>query len=157
MKADITKWMNILKVVLAGTGVVLSMFLFGAPNNTYEISEIEKFRDGAVMSAATGYAIFTLVACAALVLVFFFVQLISNPKKTIMSIIGLVVGFVLYLVFYGIGTSDTAETLGLAESFGDVPKSTITATTAGLYTIFVGLIVATLAILGGPLLSRIKK
>lgn len=157
MKNDLTKWMNILKVALAVIGIGVCLFLFGGPNNTAELSEIESFRDGAKMNAATYFTIFILVACVALVLFFFVMQLISNPKKTLFSIIGIAIALVLYLILYGIGTSDTAETLALTESIGDVSKGTITSTTAGLYTVLVGLIVAVLAIVATPFIGKLRK
>lgn len=157
MKANLTTYMNILKVSLAVIGIAVCLFLFGGPNNTAEVAEIESFRDGAKMTAATLFTIFILMACVALVLIFFVSQLISNPKKTLMSIIGLVVAFFLYLIMYFAGSNDTSESLGLMNTIGDVSKSTISATTAGLYTVFVGLAVAILAIVATPLLARFKK
>jgi hypothetical protein len=157
MKNDLTKWMNILKVALAVIGIGSCLFLFGGPNNTAELSEIESFRDGAKMTTATYFTIFVLVACVALVLFFFVMQLISNPKKTLLSIIGIVVALVLYLVLYGIGTSDTSESLALTDSIGDVSKGTITSTTAGLYTVLTGLVVAILAIVATPFIGKLRK
>lgn len=157
MKANLTTYMTILKVALAAIGIGACLFLFGAPNNTAELSEIAEYRDGAQMSIATSYTIFILIACVALVLIFFVMQLISNPKKTLMSIIGIVAALVLYIVLYAAGSNDTSESLGLVNTIGDVSGSTISATTAGLYVVFVGLAVAILAILAAPILGRLKK
>jgi|TARA_R110000737_G_scaffold353258_1_gene403609 hypothetical protein len=157
MKNDLTKWMNILKVVLAVIGIGSCLLLFSGPNNTAELSEIESFRDGGKMNAATYFTIFILVACVALVLFFFIRQFISTPKKTLMSIIGIVVALVLYLILFGIGTSDTADSLALTESIGNVSKGTITSTTAGLYTVLIGLVVAVLAIVATPLIGKLRK
>ncbi|MBU2018952.1 MAG: hypothetical protein KJ941_04835 [Bacteroidetes bacterium] len=154
---DFTKYMNILKVTLAVIGIGVCLFLFGGPNNTAELSEIETFRDGAKMNAATYYTIFILIACVALVLIFFIAQLISNPKKTLMSIVGIVAALVLYVVLYSVGSNDTVTSLGLSSDFADVSSSTISATTAGLYVVFIGLGVAILAILGGRLLGKVIK
>lgn len=154
---DITKYMNILKVTLAVIGIGVCLFLFGGPNNTAELSEIETFRDGAKMNAATYYTIFVLVACVALVLIFFVAQIISNPKKTLMSIIGIVAALVLYVILYTIGSKDTSDTLGLTNTIGEVSSSTISATTAGLYVVFIGLGVAIVAILSGRMLGKVIK
>ena len=154
---DIRTYMNILKVVLATIGIAVCLFLFAAPNNTAELSEIESYRDGAEMNLATYYTIFVLIACVALILIFFVTQLISDPKKTIMSIIGIVASFVLYIVLYAVGTKDTYKTLGLSSDFADVSNSTIAATTAGFYVVFIGLAVAIVAILAGRFLGKVIK
>ncbi len=154
---DITKYMNILKITLSVIGIGVSLLLFGAPNPTAEISEITKFRDGVEMNSATYYTIFILIACVALVLIFFVSHLISNPKKTLLSIVGIVASLVLYIVFYSIGSPDTSESLGLTKTIGEVSASTISATTAGLYVVFIGLLVALVAILAGRYLGKIIK
>jgi hypothetical protein len=154
---DISKYMTILKFALALIGVIVCLFLFGGPASTEELSAIETFRDGAKMTAATYYTMFILVGCIALILIFFFTQLISNPKRTLMSIIGIVASLVLYVILYSIGTTDTAESLGLINSIGDVPDSTIRSTTAGLYVVFIGLAVALLAILAGKWIGKVIK
>lgn len=145
---SIAKWTNILKVVLAVIGVVACIFLFFGPNtNTATVDEVAEFRDGGQMGFATGFTIAILFICLALVLIFFVVQLITNPKKTLMSIIGIVLSLVVYLIIYAMGTSDTDESLGLVSSVGKVDASTITSTTAGIWTIFVSLGVAVLVII----------
>ncbi len=146
---NLSKWTNIGKIASAVIGVVACLFLFGGPNtNVNDAAEVAAFRDGAQMSFATFFTIFLLAACVALVLIFFVAQLISNPKKTIMSIIGLVAALVIYLVVYMMGTSDTDESLNLVSSIGSVSKSTITSTTAGLWTVFIGLMAVVVVIVG---------
>ncbi|MFA7273610.1 MAG: hypothetical protein WC044_07060 [Crocinitomicaceae bacterium] len=157
MNNNLTKWTNILKIALAAIGIILCLFLFAGPASTAELSEIENYRDGAQMSAAILFSIFILLACIALVLIFFVRQLISNPKKTILSIIGIVVGLVLYLLFYAIGTNDTSDGLGLTESIGNVAPGTIRSTTAGLYTVLAGLVIALLAIVVTPFIGKFRK
>lgn len=157
MNNNLTKWTNILKIAMAAIGIILCLFLFAGPASTAPLAEIEKYRDGGQMSAAIFFSIFALIACMALVLIFFVVQLISNPKKTILSIIGIVVGLVLYLLFYAIGTSDTSEGLGLNNTMGDVAPSTIRSTTAGLYTVLSGLVIAMLAIVITPFIGKFRK
>lgn len=140
---NLAKFTNYGKVALAVIGVVACLFLFGGPNtNANNVSEVTEFREGAKMTFATMFTIFILVACVALVLIFFVAQLISNPKKTLMSIIGIVVALVIYIVIWAAGTSDTDKSLGLVESIGSVSQGTINATTAGLWTVFIGLLAA---------------
>jgi drug/metabolite transporter (DMT)-like permease len=158
MNNNLTKWTNILKVAIATLGIILCLFLFAGPAaSTATLSEIESFRDGGQMSAAIMFSIIILVTCLALIFFFFFRQLISNPKKTILSIIGIVVGLVLYLLFYAAGTSDTSEGLGLTKSIGEVSLGTIRSTTAGLYTVLSGLVIALLAIIITPFIGKLRK
>ncbi len=155
---NLSKFTNYGKIVLAVIGVIVCALLFNGPNtNVNTTAEIAKFRDGGQMSFATLFTLFILVACVALILIFFVTQLISNPKKTIMSIIGIAVGLVIYLIFYAIGTKDTDVSLGLVNSVGSISKGTITATTAGLWTVIIGLALALLAILGSGLMRFIKR
>lgn len=146
---------NVLKISLVAIGVLSCLFLFVGPNATAEVSEVESFREGASLSFSIGFTIFVIVACVALVLLFFVFQLISNPKKTLFSIIGIVVALVLYLIISIGGTSDTNETLLLAEDV-QVAQSSINSTTAGLYTVLVGLVVAFAAAVFGPLFGRLR-
>ncbi len=147
-------YMNILKVALIAIGVVLCLFLFSGPNATSgDPEEIEAFRDGAEMSLATIFTTLIMLLGVGIVLLFFVVQLISNPKKTIISILGIVVALVIYLIFIMLGTSDTNESLLLRHP---VSQGSITTTTAGLWTAFVAIVLAFLAVLGGFFLRFIK-
>ncbi len=149
--------MNIVKIAIAVIGVVLSLFLFMGPNTDKPLEVIEEFREGATLSSAIWYFIIIFMACIGLILGFFVFQLASNPKKTLMSIIGIVVAFVLYFILWGIGTSDTRESLRLAESLGEISPGTISSTTAGIYTVLVGLGLALLAIILSPFMGKLKK
>ncbi len=154
---NLSKFTNYGKVALALIGVIACLFLFGGPNNTNEMSEIESFRDGGPMSFATMFTVFILIACVALVLIFFIMQLISNPKKTLLSIIGIVVALVLFLIFWAIGTKDTDQSLGLIDSIGSVEQGTINATTAGLWVVFIGLLAAVAVIIASAVRRILKR
>jgi hypothetical protein len=149
-------YLTILKVVLIATGVIFCLFLFGGPNPEGATqAAVAEFRDGPEMSLASAFTTFILFVGVGLILLFFVVQLISNPKRTLFSILGLIAAFLIYLVFLMIGTADTNETLQLRpESHVDV--STIGATTAGLFTALVGVAVGALVIIAG-LFVRMKK
>lgn len=149
-------YMSILKFGLVAIGVILCLFLFSGPNMESTVEEQIAFRDGSSMSLAASFTGFIIFTSLGLILVFFIVQLITNPKKTILSIIGIVVGLLLYLIFTMIGTSDTNETLTLAENV-QVDQGTIVSTSAGLYTVLVGISVGILAVLVGPLMGRYRK
>ncbi len=88
-------FMSILKIGLVAIGVILSLFIIGGPNMEGTVEAQETFREGASMSLATSFTGFIIFASVGLILVFFVIQLITNPKKTVMSIIGLLVALVL--------------------------------------------------------------
>ena len=149
-------YMSILKVALVAIGVIASLFLFGGADMNSTIEDQEAFREGASLSFSVGFTGFLIMASIGLILIFFIVQLISNPKKTIMSIIGIVISLVLYLVFLMFGTSDTNESLRLLEDV-QVEQSTIVSTTAGLYLVLTLIVVALLAAIFAPFMGKYRK
>jgi len=149
-------YMSILKVALVAIGVIASLFLFGGADMNSTIEDQEAFREGTSLSFSVGFTGFLIMASVGLVLIFFIVQLISNPKKTIMSIIGIVISLVLYLVFLMVGTTDTNESLRLLEDV-QVEQGTIVSTTAGLYLVLTLIVVALLAAIFAPFMGRFRK
>lgn len=145
--------MNILKVVLVAVGVIACFLLINGPDINNEPKEVEAFRDGGKMAFASFFTGFVVFLGIGLILLFFVVQLISNPKKTIISILGLIAALVIYLIFLAVGTSDTNESLQLR---APVDQSTITATGAGLWTVIVAIGVGLLAIIAGFFTRSIK-
>ena len=108
------------------------------------------------MSLPTSFAGFIIFASVGLILFFFVVQLIKTPKKTALSIIGILVALVLYFILVLIGTSDTNESLALLEDV-QVDQGTIASASAGLYIVIIGIIVALLVVVLGPLMGRYRK
>ena len=123
-------------------------------NSTVE--EQESFRDGAKMGFSIGFTGFLMFAGVGLILLFFVFQLISNPKKTVMSIIGLVASLVLYLILLVAGTSDSNSSLQLADDV-QVAQGTINSTSAGLYLVIILIVVAVIAAVASPIMAMIKK
>ncbi len=146
--------LNGLKFGLVGIGVIACLLVIGGPNAEAEIPVQEEFREGGAMSTAVGYTILIILAAVVAVLFFFVQQLISTPKKTVMSILGLIIALVFFLFFWIIGTSDTNETLALIDP---VELGTIRTVTAGLYTAFVGVIVGVLVWILSPLMGKMRK
>ena len=146
--------LNGLKFGLVGIGVIACLLVIGGPNAEAEMPVQEEFREGGAMSTAVGYTILIILAAVVAVLFFFVQQLISTPKKTVMSILGLIIALVLFLFFWIVGTSDTNETLALRDP---VELGTIRTVTAGLYTAFVGVIVGVLVWILSPLMGKMRK
>ena len=148
--------MNILKFGLVAVGVIACILVITGPNMEATLEEQEAFREGGSLGLAINYTMLIIIASVAVVLFFFVVQLITNTKRTVMSIIGILVALVLYLIFWAMGTSDTNESLNLLEDV-QVEQGTIATTTAGLYTALVGLFVGLLVWFLSPLMGRMRK
>lgn len=148
--------MNILKFGLVAVGVIACILVIGGPNAEATVEVQEEFRDGASLGMAINYTMLVIIASVAVVLLFFVLQLITNTKKTIMSIIGLVVALVIYLIFWAMGTSDTNESLQLLEDV-QVSDGTLATTTAGLYTAIIGVVAGVLVWILSPFMGRYRK
>lgn len=149
--------MTALKVGLVALGVLaFFMILLNVPQADAVKADIDAFRDGGAMGFATSYTGFILFLGLGLILLFFVVQLITNTKKTVKSIIGLVAALVVFLILYAMGTTDTNETLQLAEA-QHVDSGTIASTTAGLITVLLGVGLGLLVWILGPLMGRFRK
>lgn len=147
--------LNALKFSIAIVGVVLSLFLFNAPNVVAGTEAVETYRDGSVIfSSAIWFTIIIFFALCAFVLLFFFVQLISNPKRTVISILGILIFLGIYLVISLMGTTDTNETLALRNQ---VSSGVINTTSAGIYTIIIGMFAGLLVVILGPFMGRYRK
>ena len=146
--------LNIIKFVLSGVGVLACILVINGPNTNAGSQVVEEFRDGFEMSFAMLFTIAVIIACVAMIIAFFAIHFISQPKKTALSIMGILVSFVVYMVFYVAGTSDTSKSLLLKNEVSD---GVVLTTTAGIYTTFVALAVAVLVIIFLPIYNRFKK
>ena len=152
---NVTLISNVLKYVLIVLGVIAFALVLLGPNNIdYPKEEIDQFRDGGKMGFTMLFTLIIIIACAALVLLFFLQQLVVNPKRTIMSIIGIVVALLVYLVFTMMGNSDTNETLQLKNP---VSESTLNSTSAGIWTVLIALVGGLLTIVVLGIMNLIKR
>lgn len=147
-------YINILKFALVLIGVGSSLFLFLGPSATESVAVRLEFSESLEMNVAIWYSIGLLVFAMLIVVGFFVWSLIIQPKKTLISIIGLIVCFIVYFIFLGIGTSDTAQTLSLKES--TISQGIVNTTSAGIFTIIFCTIVGFLVILIGPFFGRYR-
>ena len=146
--------LNTIKFVLSGVVVLACILVINGPNTNAGSQVVEEFRDGFEMSFALLFTIAVIFACVAMIIAFFVIHFISQPKKTALSIMGILVSFVVYMVFYIGGTSDTSKSLLLKNEVSD---GVVLTTTAGIYTTFVALAVAVLVIILLPIYNRFKK
>ncbi|MDX1445952.1 hypothetical protein [Lishizhenia sp.] len=117
---------------------------------------VEEFREGGLLTSTTMFSFVAIGLCAFLVLAFFVVLLVTQPKKAIKSILGIILVGVLYVILNAIGTADTNESLRLAEDV-QVEQNVIDSSTAGIWTAAITLIVGIAAILLGPVINLVRK
>lgn len=151
---NLNLFLRIFHYTLIIVGVGLSLLLFSGPAVTDSKDVLEKFRESTEMNAAIYFLLFIVILGIFIILAFFALQLIISPKKTILSIIGIVVSLVIYLIFFVSGTTDTTDTLALRNPVSD---GVVLTTTAGLYTIGVSLLVGLIVIIAGPFMGRLRK
>jgi phosphotransferase system glucose/maltose/N-acetylglucosamine-specific IIC component len=99
------------------------------------------------------YTLFIIGTAVVSVLGFFLYQIAMQPKKTLMSIVGIVVALVLYFLMYFSGSSDTMKTLALRHEASD---AVIAATSAGVYTIGICISVGLLVVVFGPFMGKLR-
>jgi uncharacterized membrane protein len=146
---------RIFQYLSIAVGVVLSiLILMSGPSVADGKEAIEKFRESAEMNAAIYFILFILLTGGAMVIGFFIFQIIQSPKRTILSIIGIVLSLIVYMIFYLLGTSDTKDTLALRNPVSD---GVVLTTTAGLYTVGILLFVGLVVIIAGPFMGRLRK
>ncbi|MDB3907863.1 hypothetical protein N9355_10370 [Crocinitomicaceae bacterium] len=150
--------MNAIKYVIGAIGAFACIWVLSTSPGS-EATEVVKdqYADSPQMGLAINYTVIIIVAAIVGVLLFFLFQLITNTKKTALSIIGIVAAFVLYWILRLMGTSDTNESLALTDNY-HVSDATLDATTAGLWVVIIGIVLGILlAILGPFLLGKYRK
>lgn len=150
--------MNAIKYVIGIIGAIACVWVLAtSPGADAPLPAREDYAASTQMSMAIYYTVIIIIAAVAAVLVFFLFQLITNTKKTAMSIIGVVAAFVFYLILRMIGTTDTNASLGHVGEY-EVSDGTLAATTAGLWTVLIGVALGVvLAILGPFIFGKFRK
>lgn len=149
--------MTVLKIVLVAIGVIACFLVIGGPNGTATEDERLAFELSPELALAINYTLAISLGGLGIILAFFFVQMVTTTKKTAMSIVGVLAAVVVFLIFWAIGSSDTNESLMLAEKVQVEDQATIGTITAGIYTAFVGISVGALVWILSPLMGRLRK
>ena len=160
MKDNINQILNISKFVLGLLGVSLCIWLVASdyPESGAPLEVIDAFvGDSPASFSAISYVNILIGAALITVIGFFIYQLIIRPKKTGLSILGLLISATVFLLLFFIGTSDTIESLQLDPDKVNVGANTIAITSAGLYTIGICLLIGVLAIVLGPFMGRYRR
>lgn len=142
----------IIPILILGLSVMFS----GVHVENSPQAEVLAFRDGGLLTSTTTFSFAVIAICAVLVVAFFILLLVTQPKKAIKSIFGIILVGILYVILNAIGTADTNESLRLADDVA-VEKGVLDSSSAGIYTAAVTLIVGVLAILLGPVINLLRK
>jgi hypothetical protein len=148
---------NVIKFAFIAIGVILCALVITGPNADSSVNSpevIEQFRESGTLGAAVGFTGFLIMACAGLVVLFFVLLLISNFKKAIKSMLGIIAFGIIYFVLSAIGTGDNSESLQL---INPIDQPTLNSTHAGIITAMIGLAVVVLAVIAGPFMGRLRK
>ncbi len=152
--------MNAIKYVIGAIGIFACIWvLTSSPGSEALEKKIvqDDFAESKQVGLAINYTVVIIVTAIVGVLLFFLYQLITNPKKTVLSISGIVAAFVLYMILRLVGTSDTNESLALTENY-HVSDATLNSTSAGLWVVIIGIALGfLLAVLGPFLLGKYRK
>jgi len=160
MKDNINQILNISKFVLGLLGVSLCIWLVASdyPESGAPLEEIDAFvKDSPASFSAISYVNILIGAALITVIGFFLYQLIIRPKKTGLSILGLLISATVFLLLFFIGSPDTIDSLQLDPDKVNVGANTIAITSAGLYTIGICLLIGVLAIILGPFMGRYRR
>ncbi len=160
MKDNVNQILNISKFILGFLGVSLCVWLVASkyPESGEEIEKINAFvKDSPPSFSALDYVNFLIGAALITVIGFFIYQFIIRPKQTGLSILGLLVSAVLFMVLFFVGSADTVKSLQLDPEKVNLGPNTIAITTAGIYTIGICLLIGVMAIVLGPLMGRYRK
>ena len=148
--------MTILKVALVVVGVIACFLVIMGPNADSPVKERDAFLASFNLALAINYTLYIVLGGAEIIVLFFLVVLVTNTKKTALSIVGILVALVVYLIFWGAGSSDTNESLMLSEKLA-TDAATIGTVTAGIYTAMVGIVLGGLVWILSPLVGRLRK
>ena len=91
--------LTVTRYALVLIGVGLSILLFSGPTVADGKAAMTEFRESGSMTAIY-YTLFIIGIAIFAVLGFFLFQIAMQPKKTLMSIVGIVVALVLYFALY---------------------------------------------------------
>ncbi|MFA5574922.1 MAG: hypothetical protein WC994_07700 [Brumimicrobium sp.] len=146
-----------IKLIFAVPALILTLIVMTS-NVTGDSDKlvIQEFMNNTAFTGAMNITLWTIFIAAGLILIFFFILLISRPKDAIKSIMGIIISGVIYFVLYLVGTNDTIESLGVQ---GDVSVTAggINFTHAGIYTVLILLVIASLLAVGmGSIMRFIK-
>ncbi|MDX1651199.1 MAG: hypothetical protein R3277_01830 [Brumimicrobium sp.] len=149
---------NVIRLAIIIPTLIFGIMVMMEGVNNESAQEVQNaFKESTEFNVVLFLAYFSLIACAALMVFFFVVMLITRPATAIKSVLGIIVAGAFFFILYSIGSPDTNESLKLGEQYM-VEQSVLDFTHAGIITTLVALILsAALALFMGPIVKLIRK
>ena len=143
-------------MLLLGVGVfvyfIITSLMYPEPSTEFAVGSVGA---GMGVNVMLIYTYIILAVALLIAIVFPVVNIVSNPKGAMRSLIGLVAMIVIFLVSYLLA-SDTPIPNPAANGYFDDPV-TLKLTDVGLYSGYAILVIAFIVILWGEIRSAIKK
>lgn len=147
----------IIKIVIAVPALLAGVVVMSSGVNA-ESPELEQlaFMDSFAFSAVMNLSFITIILAVVLVILFFITLLISRPMVAIKSILGIIIAALVFFVLYGIGSSETVESLQLSGSI-TATEGELNFTHAGIITTLLAItICGVLALLMGYIMKLVR-
>lgn len=147
----------VIKLVFAVPALITGVIVMASGVNA-ESPKLEQaeFMDSFAFGAVMNLSFITIILAAFLVVAFFVALLASRPVVAIKSILGIVIAAVVFFILYGIGTTDTVESLQFSGSHTATQKE-LDFTHAGIITTILAITVCgALALLMGYVMKLVK-
>lgn len=148
----------IIRIAIIAPAIIFGIMVMGSGVNAESAStDIESLKESVHFNAVFGISFMALLGCAALVLIFFGISLITRPASAVKSILGIIIATIFFFILYAIGSNDTAESLRV-DSTIMVTETTVNFATAGIWTALVALAIASITALGlGFVIKLVRK
>jgi uncharacterized membrane protein len=132
------------------------MVMASGVNAESSTEDIQALKDSLHFGGVFAISFIALLGCAALVIIFFVILLITRPATAVKSIMGIIIAAVFFFILYGIGSSDTSESLRLGGGIM-ADQGTIDFAHAGIMTALVAIFVSTVLALGMGFVMKLRK
>lgn len=134
----------VIKVLIIAPALIAGLLVMSSGVNADSpVPKQQEFMDSLSFSAAMNISFITIIAAVVLILIFFALLLISRPKTAIKSVLGIIAAAVVFFILYGIGSSDTEQSLQLPKNIS-ATDATIDFTQAGIYTALIALVICSI-------------
>ena len=148
----------IIKILIVAPVLIAGIFVMSSGVNA-ESSEIaqKEFMESGSFNAVINISYITIIAAVVLILGFFALLLVTRPATAIRSVLGIIIAAIFFFILYGIGTSDTGESLNLGGGLTATQKA-VDFTHAGIITAITAILISAILALGlGFVLKLVRK
>lgn len=138
----------IIRLVIIVPALIFGIMVMASGINAESPAEdIEALKNSVHFGGVFAISFIALLGCAALVLFFFVLLLVTRPMVAVKSILGIIIAAIFFFILYGIGSSDSVETLRLANNVV-ADQATIDFAHAGIITALVAITLSAILAVG---------